>query len=858
MKKRKGKDSSAAPRAAGPVFAACDPAAPDPAANEATTPGRVAQVAASDAEEHAFVTRLVETHGRSRRAVIPILQAVQEKYRYVPDHVLKKICEVTDITPAWIAGVSTFYSQFRQKPAGLHTIKVCVGTACHIKGAEKVFDAFTHHLGIPEGEDTDPGRLFTVEKAACLGCCMLAPAIQIDDLKYGFLDPHKVPSVLRDFLESANQVEKSETPRRRGKEGLGALPLGTPPGELPGALPPTSSGEIRLCLCSSCNAAGAGKVYDELVCRTKSLGLPVEVKVAGCTGISYEAPFIEVALQGGVLHHYGRIGPQNVDALLARHFTPKGLGRRVFAAGRRLLENLLTDDSWEPVTRYSVDLTHGTSSLFWGPQTHVVTEGCGSLDPLDLDAYTRNGGFEALKKCLFVHTPQEIIDEIERSGLRGKGGAGYPTGLKWASVRNADGSSAAESSADGGRKYLICNGDEGDPGAFMDRMVLESFPFRVIEGMAIAARAVGAAEGFLYVRAEYPLAIRRMREALEICEERGVLGDSMMGSGRSLRLTLVQGAGAFVAGEETALIAAIEGRRGMPSYRPPYPNDRGLWGKPTLVNNVETFASVPWIIARGADAFARMGTPRSKGTKTFALAGKIARGGLIEVPMGMTLREIVETIGGGIQGGKALKAVQVGGPSGGCVPASLADTRVDFDALAGAGAIMGSGGLVVLDESDCMVDIARYFMTFTQSESCGKCTCCRVGTKCMLDTLERLCGGEGKQGDIEELERLARLAQAGSLCGLGRTAPNPVLSTLKHFRGEYDAHLKGSCPAGKCKKLITYRITDDCIGCTRCAQRCPAGAIAVKPYERHEIDAGKCVRCGTCAQVCRVGAVKVG
>jgi NADH-quinone oxidoreductase subunit F len=847
MKERKGKGSPAAPHTAGPECAACDPASSYP-----TPPSP------SPDEERVFVARLVETHGRSRRAVIPILQAVQEKYRCVPDHVLKKVCEITDITPAWIAGVSTFYSRFRQKPAGLHTIKVCVGTACHIKGAEKVFDAFTHHLGIPEGEDTDPGRLFTVEKAACLGCCMLAPAIQIDDLKYGFLDPHKVPSVLRDFLESANRVEKRETAGRRGKEVLGALPRGAlppgaTPGATPGAQPPTPSGEIRLCLCSSCSAAGAGKVYDELVRRTKSLGLPVDVKVAGCTGISYEAPFIEVALRGGALYHYGRIGPQNVDALLARHFTPKGLGRRVFAAGRRILENLLTDDSWEPVTRYSVDLTHGTSSLFWGPQTHVVTEGCGSLDPLDLDAYTRNGGFEALKKCLFVHTPQEIIGEIERSGLRGKGGAGYPTGLKWASVRNADGSDSK-----GAQKYLICNGDEGDPGAFMDRMVLESFPFRVIEGMAIAARAVGAAEGFLYVRAEYPLAISRVREALAICEERGVLGDSMMGSGLSLRLTLVQGAGAFVAGEETALIAAIEGRRGMPSYRPPYPNDRGLWGKPTLVNNVETFASVPWIIARGADAFARMGTARSKGTKTFALAGKIARGGLIEVPMGMTLREIVETIGGGIQGGKALKAVQVGGPSGGCVPASLADTRVDFDALAGAGAIMGSGGLVVLDESDCMVDIARYFMTFTQSESCGKCTCCRVGTKVMLDTLERLCGGEGKQGDIEELERLAWLTQAGSLCGLGRTAPNPVLSTLKHFRGEYEAHLKGSCPAGKCKKLITYQITDDCIGCTRCAQRCPAGAIAVKPYERHEIDAAKCVRCGTCAQVCRVGAVKVG
>jgi NADH-quinone oxidoreductase subunit F len=557
----------------------------------------------------------------------------------------------------------------------------------------------------------------------------------------------------------------------------------------------------------------------------------------------------------------------------------------VFAAGRRLLEKLLTDDSWEPVTRYEVDLDIGSSSPYWGPQVRIVTEGGGSRDPLDFDEYAGNGGFQALRKCLFELSPEEIIERIEKSGLRGKGGAGYPTGRKWASVRSAarrtaerhaGGSGVASTSRAEGTEnteretgpegkqgervptcFLVCNGDEGDPGAFMDRMVLESFPFRVIEGMAIAARAVGATEGFLYVRAEYPLAVRRVREALAICEERGIIGGNVMGSGTPLRLALVTWAGAFVSGEETALIAAIEGRRGMPRYRPPYPDEQGLWGKPTLVNNVETFASVPWIITRGADAFARMGTAGSKGTKTFALAGKIARGGLIEVPMGMTLGEIVERIGGGIQGGRTFKAVQVGGPSGGCVPASLADTAVDFDALAGAGAIMGSGGLVVLDETDCMVDIARYFMAFTQGESCGKCTCCRVGTKLMLDILERLCAGEGKRGDIEELERLAALVREGSLCGLGRTAPNPVLSTLRHFRGEYEAHLQGSCPAGRCRKLISYLITDDCIGCTRCARRCPAGAVSGTPYEKHEIDSAKCVRCGTCMQVCRAGAVRV-
>jgi NADH:ubiquinone oxidoreductase subunit F (NADH-binding) len=391
----------------------------------------------------------------------------------------------------------------------------------------------------------------------------------------------------------------------------------------------------------------------------------------------------------------------------------------------------------------------------------------------------------------------------------------------------------------------------------MDRMILESFPFRVIEGMAIAALAVGARNGYLYIRAEYPLAIQRVRTALERCRAEGIVGQTMMGSDLPLEIEMVEGAGAFVAGEETALLAAIEGGRAVPRFRPPYPSNRGLWQKPTLVNNVETFANVPWIIRNGAEAFAALGTEDSRGTKTFALAGKVNRGGLIEVPMGLTIRQIVEQIGGGIQDGYHLKAVQVGGPSGGCVPAALADTPIDYRALLGAGAIMGSGGLVVLDERDCMVDLARYFMTFTQNESCGKCTCCRVGTKGMLEILERLCRGEAVPVEIDRLAELALIVQRGSLCGLGRTAPNPVLSTLKHFREEYQAHTRGSCPAGKCKALIVYRITDTCIGCTRCAQRCPVGAISGEAYQKHAIDPDTCVRCGTCREVCPTDSVRV-
>ncbi len=773
-----------------------------------------------------FVDELVERLGRGAENVIPMLQGIQEHYGYLPQPALERVCERTEIAPAAIVGVSTFYDQFRHEPAGEHTIRVCVGTACHVKGAPLVHEAFTKHLGICEGHDTDPDRRFTLAKVACLGCCTLAPAVQIGEIVYGHVAPAGVERVVRDYLELQARGEGEQA--RRG-------------------LPAGAEGEIRISMDTCCIARGSHLVYDALHRAAEETGAPAAVKGVGCAGMSFMEPLVEVVQPGRPPVLYARVGPEDARAIVLRHFKPAGIARRITAGASGLLEKLLTDEAWKPVTRHACDVRDEPVAAFIGPQKRIATEYCGQNTPTDLDEYLRHAGFEALKQCLTELTAEEVIRRIGGSGLRGRGGAGYPTGRKWSQVR----------AAPGAEKHVVCNGDEGDPGAFMDRMLLESQPFRIIEGMAIAAYAVGARQGHFYVRAEYPLAVDRIRQALRRCREHGLLGEKIAGSDFALDLHVMAGAGAFVCGEETALLASIMGRRGMPRLRPPYPATSGLWGKPTLVNNVETCALVPWILRNGPEAFAAMGTETSKGTKVFALAGKVARGGLIEVPMGATIRQIVEEIGGGVPDGGTLKAVQIGGPSGGCVPAELADTPVDYEALTGVGAMMGSGGLVVLDEGDCMVDIARYVLEFNQNQSCGKCTPCRIGTRRMLEILTRLCAGDGKPGDLEKLEQLARQVKATSLCGLGQTAPNPALSTLKYFRGEYEAHLQGRCPAGWCKALVTYSITDDCIGCTRCSQHCPADAIAMKPHEKHEIDTEKCIRCGTCKQVCPADAVKV-
>lgn len=772
------------------------------------------------------IDRIIQEKGSEKKNLIPILQAIQNEYNYLPEEALKYLSEKTAITPSEIVGVASFYKQFRMQPAGKHLVKVCVGTACHVKGAGLVHDAFRRHFKLDAGKETDDSGEYTLEKVSCLGCCTLAPVVQIDDITYGHVAPDQVDKVIEDFESQQGKKAAKKFRKADGSE---------------------IKGEIRIGLGSCCVASGSGEIEQEVEKVVNQNGLRVKLKHVGCVGMCHQVPLVEIVPNEGEPTLYAKVKPEDVKNIVESHFQPPGILSKIKNKLFHFAEDIQTDRNWDGVQRYEISMREKPVASFLGNQIPIATEYRGIINPIDIEEYQMRGGFSALKKMFETLSPDEVVAEVKNSGIRGRGGAGFPTGIKWELVKK-------EKSE---LKYLICNGDEGDPGAFMDRMLLESYPYRVIEGMIIAAYAVDIHQGYFYIRAEYPLAVKRMRKALEICRENNLLGKNIMGSGFDLDLTIYEGAGAFVCGEETALIASIEGSRGFPRIRPPFPAQKGLWGYPTLVNNAETMAQISYIIREGSEKFKGIGTHGNTGTKVFALAGKVARGGLIEVPMGITIREVVEVIGGGIANGRKFKAVQIGGPSGGCIPAEHANTPINYESLTEMGAMMGSGGLVVLDDTDCMVDMARFFLSFTQDESCGKCTFCRVGTKRMLDILENITSGKGKKGDIEELEKLAEWTRKGSLCGLGKTAPNPVISTLMYFRDEYEAHINGVCPTGKCTELITYSVNDNCIGCTLCAQKCPVDAIPFTPHEKHSIDTELCIKCDSCRAVCPVDGIDV-
>ncbi|NPV71371.1 MAG: 4Fe-4S binding protein [Firmicutes bacterium] len=795
------------------------------------------------------LNEIVSKHGRKATNLVAILQDVQAEYRYLPEEVLAYVATALRIPPSVVFGVATFYSQFSLSPKGKYVIKVCDGTACHVRGSDHVCYAIKQAAGLKDDEITTQDLKLTVEPVACLGACGLAPAVMVNDVEvHGQMTPEEGKKLVESLLK------REDGPQEQSTEGPSSQPVTfkiSRKGDLVASAEKAESAmrsekaRILVCAETACVANGSLKVYEEIRRIVASRGLLADVSLvtegpraagkvgvvkAGCHGYCQIGPLVKIE-PGSVM--YIKVKPEDAEDIVGKTIEKNEIVERL----------LYKDPATGKVARSESEIP------FYSGQKKIVLRTCGLIDSEDIEEYIAIGGYQGLAKALTEMMPERVIEEVTASGLRGRGGGGFPTGKKWQFARQSKGD----------KKYVVCNADEGDPGAFMDRSVLEGDPHRVLEGMMIAGYAVGADEGYIYCRAEYPLAVKRFRKAIADAEGSGLLGDNILGTGFSFRVTLKEGAGAFVCGEETALLQSIEGKRGMPRPRPPFPAVSGLWGKPTLINNVETYANVPYIIANGAKAYNKYGTAKSAGTKTFSLAGQVARTGLIEVPMGMTLREVVFGIGGGMRRERPFKAVQIGGPSGGCLTKDHLDLPLEYEALTSVGAMVGSGGLVVVDDGTCMVEMAKFFMGFVQSESCGKCVPCREGTKRMLDLLKKITEGKATEQDVDLLYETAMNVKNSALCGLGKTAPNPVLTTMKYFRDEYMAHVRERrCPAGVCKALVKYGIeASRCKGCGVCAKACPAGAISGEIKKPYVIDQDACTKCGTCVEKCKFGAIGV-
>jgi NADH:ubiquinone oxidoreductase subunit F (NADH-binding)/NADH:ubiquinone oxidoreductase subunit E/Pyruvate/2-oxoacid:ferredoxin oxidoreductase delta subunit len=780
---------------------------------------------------------ILSRYPREESSLVMVLQDVQSQFRFLPCEALERVATALGLPRSRVFSVATFYKAFSLKPRGKTVIQVCKGTACHVRGAQLLEDEFCRQLGVPLGATTrDLG--FTIETVNCVGACAMAPVVIMGDRYHREVKPSQVQRMLKAASKQALQPSVAPCLAREGLDFKCSSPA-----ELLARIALAQqtnqqlTGRIEVCGGPGCLAAGARDVHQALHAAAQAAGLAIRVQLTPC----------QHPPQGMLLSLTGCQGPCQRGPLV--HLTAHDmLYKKVKIADAGDIVDALAKGT--TVQRLMGEHRGRSDDPFYQGQEFRVLEYCGRIDPESLDDYLAAGGFSALAKALLEMTGEQVIDAVDQSGLRGRGGAGFPTARKWRTALRA--------SRDTGKPpYVLCNGDEGDPGAFMDRAVMEGSPYQVLEGMILGAFALGGRQGYIYVRNEYPLAVSRLGLAIDTCRAAGLLGDRILGTALSFDVRLSRGGGSFVCGESTALMRSIEGKVGEPRAKYVRSAERGLYDSPTVLNNVETWALVAGIVGRGPAWLSSIGTERSKGTKVFSLVGQIQRAGLVEVPMGATLRHLVMELGGGVAPGRSFKAVQTGGPSGGCLPESMLDLPLDFEGLTDAGSMMGSGGMIGMDDRTCMVDVARYFVDFLLQESCGKCVPCRLGLPQLSHLLHKVTRGEASEADLTAIEQIARGMQENSLCGLGKSAPNPVLSTLRYFRPEYEAHVRGCCPAGVCRKLIRYEITDACIGCLLCIKACPNAAVSGEKKQKHAIDQKLCDQCGICRSICNHDAVRV-